>query len=34
MQLTESGEWTEQHEITVGSGAPHKLMEISVRPQE
>jgi hypothetical protein len=34
LQITESGEWTEQHEITVGSAAPRKLMEIAVRLQE
>jgi hypothetical protein len=33
LRITESGEWTEMHEITVGSGAPQKLMEVAVRPQ-
>jgi hypothetical protein len=34
LQITENGEWTESHEIIVGSGASRKLMEVAVRPQQ
>lgn len=34
LQISESGEWTEFHEITVGAGTPRKLMEVAVRPQQ
>jgi len=31
MQINEMGEWTELHEITIGSQPPKKLMELAVR---
>jgi hypothetical protein len=34
LQINEKGEWTEHHEITIGSQAPKKLMEVTVRRQK
>lgn len=34
MRIDEKGEWTEDHELMVGSGPPRKLMEVAVRPQK
>ena len=34
LSMNEKGEWTELHEITVGSEAPRKFMEVAVRPQK
>jgi hypothetical protein len=31
LRVSEKGEWTELHEITVGSQAPRKFMELTVR---
>jgi hypothetical protein len=31
LRMNEKGEWTEVHEITIGSQAPKKLMELTVR---
>lgn len=31
MRLTDSGEWTESHEITIGSQPSRKFMELTVR---
>jgi hypothetical protein len=33
LRINEQGEWTELHEISVGSQPPRKLMELTVRPQ-
>jgi hypothetical protein len=33
MRLTEGGDWTELHEITIGSQPPRKYMEVKVSPQ-
>jgi hypothetical protein len=33
LRINEKGEWTELHEITIGSQAPKKLMELAVRRQ-
>jgi len=30
LEINEKGEWTEHHEITVGSAAPRKLMDLRV----
>ncbi len=32
MHLTDAGEWTENHEITIGQQPPRKFMELTVRP--
>jgi hypothetical protein len=32
MRLTDTGEWTESHEITIGTQPPRKFMELTVRP--
>jgi hypothetical protein len=34
MRINEKGEWTESHEITIGSQPPKRFMEISVRRQK
>jgi hypothetical protein len=34
LRINENGEWTELHEITIGSQPPKKLMELTVRPQK
>jgi len=34
MQINNKGEWTELHEITIGSQPPKKLMELVVRRQK
>ncbi len=34
MRITEKGDWTELHEITVGSQPPRKYMELTVSPQK
>jgi len=31
LRISEKGEWTESHEITIGSQPPRKLMELNVR---
>jgi hypothetical protein len=33
MRINENGDWTELHEITIGSQPPRKLMEVAVRRQ-
>ena len=33
MRITEDGDWTELHEITIGSQPPRKYMEVKVSPQ-
>jgi len=33
LRINEKGEWTELHEITIGSQPPRKFMEVTVRPQ-
>jgi hypothetical protein len=33
LRMDENGQWTELHEITIGSEAPRKLMEVAVRRQ-
>ena len=33
LRINEKGEWTEVHEITIGSQPARKFMEISVKPQ-
>lgn len=33
LRINEQGEWTELHEISIGSQPPRKLMELTVRPQ-
>lgn len=32
MHLTDAGEWTESHEITIGTQPPRKFMNVTVRP--
>jgi hypothetical protein len=32
MRLTDAGEWTESHEITIGKQPPRKFMELTVKP--
>jgi hypothetical protein len=32
LRMNDKGEWTEFHEITIGSQSPKKLMEVTVRP--
>jgi hypothetical protein len=32
MRLTDAGEWTESHEITIGTQPPRKFMELTVKP--
>ena len=32
MRLTDSGEWTENHEISIGTQPPRKFMELTVKP--
>lgn len=32
LRLTDTGEWTESHEITVGTQASRKFMELTVKP--
>jgi len=32
LRINEGGEWTELAEVTIGSAAPKKLMELTVRP--
>ena len=34
MRINDKGEWTELHEITIGSQPPKKLMELVVRRQK
>ena len=34
MRITEKGDWTELTEITIGSAAPRKYMELSVSPRK
>ena len=34
MRITEAGDWTEMHEITIGSQAPRKYMELTVKRQK
>jgi hypothetical protein len=34
MRIDEKGAWTELHEITIGTQAPKKYMELSVSPQK
>lgn len=34
LRINEKGEWTEQHDITIGSQTAKKLMEVTVRPHE
>ena len=34
MRINQNGEWTELHEITIGSDPPKKLMEVTVRRQK
>jgi hypothetical protein len=34
MQINEKGEWTETHEISIGSQPPRKLMEVAVHRKE
>ena len=34
MRINEKDEWTEIHEITIGSQPPKRLMEIAVRRQK
>jgi hypothetical protein len=34
MRITEEGNWTEVHEITIGSQAPRRYMEVTVSPQK
>ena len=34
MRITEEGNWTELHEITIGSQPPRKYMELTVSPQK
>lgn len=33
LRLSEGGQWTEHHEITIGSQPSRKFMEVSVSPQ-
>ncbi len=32
LRLTDAGEWTESHEITIGTQPPRKFMELTVKP--
>jgi hypothetical protein len=32
LRMNDKGEWTELHEITIGSQAPKKFMELTVQP--
>ena len=32
MRLTDAGEWSENHEITIGTQLPRKFMELTVKP--
>jgi hypothetical protein len=34
MRISELGDWTELHEITIGSQPPRRLMEVRVSPQK
>lgn len=34
MRINEKDEWTESHEITIGSNPPKRLMEVAVRRRE
>jgi len=34
LRINERGEWTEFAEISIGSQAPKKLLELTVRPQK
>jgi len=34
MRISELGDWTELHEITIGSQLPRRLMEVRVSPQK
>ncbi len=34
LRINEKGEWTELHEITIGSQPSRKFMEVTVRPQK
>ncbi len=34
MRINEKGDWTELHEITIGSTPPRKFMELTVSPQK
>lgn len=34
LRIDEMGEWTELHEITIGSQPPRKFMELKVNPQK
>ena len=34
MRITEQGDWTELHEITIGSQPPRMYMELTVRRQK
>jgi hypothetical protein len=34
LRMNEKGDWTELHEITIGSEPPRKLMEVRVSPQK
>jgi hypothetical protein len=33
MRITETGDWTELAEITIGSEPPRKLLELTVHPR-
>jgi hypothetical protein len=33
LRITGKGDWTEHHEISIGSAAPRKFMEVTVRPR-
>jgi len=33
LRITDKGDWTELHEISIGSGPPRKLMELTVSPK-
>ena len=34
LHITDKGEWTEFHEITIGSGPPKEFMEVTVSPRD
>ena len=34
LEINDKGEWTEHHEVVVGSQPPRKLMEVTVRPRK
>jgi len=34
LRINERGEWTELAEISIGSQAPKRLLELAVRPQK